>query len=62
MKNECQTCHELKESSKPRLIKKEYVKNEKFNNPILTSRTLIICDDCYALFKEGKLTIDIIRE
>jgi len=47
MKNKCEVCKEKKESVKPRTIVYENVKNPRFVNPILTSKWLPMCDDCF---------------
>lgn len=49
-KHKCPVCKKFKDSTKPRFAGKDYVTNSRFNNPILTVKTLIICDDCAKKF------------
>lgn len=57
MKNKCEVCKEKKESVKPRTIVYENVKEPRFVNPILTSKWLPMCDDCFKDYKEEKISI-----
>lgn len=60
MKDSCYIC-ETKEDIGPKLVKKEYIEDKRMRDPILTFRTLVLCDSCYAKLKEGELKINIVK-
>lgn len=52
-------CYICKTSRKvaPKIIKTENIQDEKFARPILTVKTLILCDKCYKDIQEGKVIL-----
>ena len=55
--DKCKICGKEKSSTKARMLDKKNILDPRFVNPILTVRTLVICDDCYKDYREGKILI-----
>lgn len=55
----CPLCKQEKENVGPKIIGKEYVNEEKFNNETLIVKNVVMCNECLEMLKKGNI---IVRE
>ena len=57
MKHKCPICRIIKSTVGPKYVGQGKIIDTRFNNPVQTVYTKVVCNDCLELYKEGKIEI-----